>query len=377
MAIVYADFSELESFQSNISDIIPSLEEQSTSMENFITSATTQIDEGIIFAQKQQIKAEENLKQAQTDYIQATDMLSLEQNRINNLNNNRDADTPPYEVAEFYYDRVDDARFSLDLAQSGYDRAVERVRRDYQIKEDFGLYVKQYRQNQIDEVETFKTLIKQSGAHLTRYIETLQQAKNVLINKSQEDNSEDILVNREINTRLLTEKEALSLSNKLGWSLKIISQKCTISMDSVIHYKTINVSMEGKAHKCGVYYQREQVSIQGIVVEGVFPVFNALFEPPIMSEELQKSDKYTKQFDYCNQELKNAVLTDKSLAGQFSKVQLSQIMDGKTPAGYTWHHHQQPGRMQLARKKEHNAAMQGAAHTGGGALWCCIGGKEL
>jgi DNase/tRNase domain of colicin-like bacteriocin len=36
-----------------------------------------------------------------------------------------------------------------------------------------------------------------------------------------------------------------------------------------------------------------------------------------------------------------------------------------TPAGYTWHHHQQTGRMQLVEYKTHRMT----GHTGGFALW--------
>lgn len=36
------------------------------------------------------------------------------------------------------------------------------------------------------------------------------------------------------------------------------------------------------------------------------------------------------------------------------------------PFGYTWHHHQDVGRMQLVREKEHKLSLP---HTGGMAIW--------
>ena len=131
-------------------------------------------------------------------------------------------------------------------------------------------------------------------------------------------------------------------------------------------------------HPSGVFFERSRVEINGVQVEGVFPRFEALYEPPIMPKSLQTEAgaKYQKQFDYCNQALKKAVAADPVLAAQFSPVQLQWIEQGETPPGFTWHHHQEPGRMQLVRQQEHNPQMHGAGHTGGNKLWCCedIGG---
>ncbi|WP_445662062.1 HNH endonuclease [Bacillus sp. FSL R9-9481] len=41
------------------------------------------------------------------------------------------------------------------------------------------------------------------------------------------------------------------------------------------------------------------------------------------------------------------------------------MRSGKNPKGYTWHHHQEPGTMQLVDTNIH----QKTGHTGGRALW--------
>lgn len=60
--------------------------------------------------------------------------------------------------------------------------------------------------------------------------------------------------------------------------------------------------------------------------------------------------------------------TDDQLRGAgFSNADIANIRAGNTPDGYTWHHHQDVGRMQLVRTSEHEALSGG--HTGGWSLW--------
>ena len=51
---------------------------------------------------------------------------------------------------------------------------------------------------------------------------------------------------------------------------------------------------------------------------------------------------------------------------KFSKDEIKDIKNGKTPRNYTWHHHQKRGVMQLVHQKYHN---QNTSHTGGFAIW--------
>jgi HNH/ENDO VII superfamily nuclease len=40
-----------------------------------------------------------------------------------------------------------------------------------------------------------------------------------------------------------------------------------------------------------------------------------------------------------------------------------------TPSGYTWHHHEDLGRMQLVKTSVHDAAQSGLHHSGGRSIW--------
>ena len=50
---------------------------------------------------------------------------------------------------------------------------------------------------------------------------------------------------------------------------------------------------------------------------------------------------------------------------QFTPEQILQIQAGETPDGYVWHHHQEPGRLELVDEGTH--AQTG--HSGGRFLW--------
>ena len=68
--------------------------------------------------------------------------------------------------------------------------------------------------------------------------------------------------------------------------------------------------------------------------------------------------------------MKKAVQNDETLRKKFNEQQLEMIEDGETPRGYTWHHNERIGEMQLVRTDVHNKT----AHTGGKAIWG--GGQE-
>ena len=48
---------------------------------------------------------------------------------------------------------------------------------------------------------------------------------------------------------------------------------------------------------------------------------------------------------------------------------LEDIENGRTPRGYTWHHSEEPGKMQLVKTEDHDRRIGGAAHTGGNSIW--------
>ena len=184
--------------------------------------------------------------------------------------------------------------------------------------------------------------------------------------------SNDVTTTNEVNTqeyneegtRELTEDEKQALKDKLGWSDEKL-KKCTIDKDGVIHYKTDRCDLEGKTSENGVPYERRRIEINGIVIEGVFPKFNSLFDTKLSSDNL-KTKAYAKE---CNAALKEAIANDPELRSKFTPEQIKDIEEGRTPTGYVWHHNEEPGKMQLVKREDHDRAIGGAAHTGGNSLW--------
>ena len=133
---------------------------------------------------------------------------------------------------------------------------------------------------------------------------------------------------------------------------------------------TRNQSMEGQKHpETGVLYERKPTKdANGEPDEGVFPVFDSVFDAQLPEELYQASDKI--QNDECNNQLKEAVENDPKLAEKFTPEQLEQIKNGDTPDGYTWHHNEETGKMQLVDSETHAKT----GHTGGKVIWG--GGQE-
>ena len=63
--------------------------------------------------------------------------------------------------------------------------------------------------------------------------------------------------------------------------------------------------------------------------------------------------------------MKEAVEKDPELRAKFTEEQLEDIANGRTPDGYTWHHNQQPGEIQLVDESVHSQT----GHTGGYSIW--------
>lgn len=86
-----------------------------------------------------------------------------------------------------------------------------------------------------------------------------------------------------------------------------------------------------------------------------FTVFQCILD----KEDWSKTDP--EQFAKCNEQLKEAILKEPELAKQFTPEQIEQIMNGETPSGYTWHHSEFDGTMQLVPFGIHNSTN----HCGG------------
>ena len=120
----------------------------------------------------------------------------------------------------------------------------------------------------------------------------------------------------------------------------------------------------------GVSYVEQEVTINGESEVMKFPDFSehCQFETQLPEDLYQQSDY--QHFEHCNEQLQEALKDGRVDPEQFTERQREQIANGDKPEGYTWHHHQEEGRMQLVDSKVHDRVF----HTGGRAIWG--GGRE-
>lgn len=129
--------------------------------------------------------------------------------------------------------------------------------------------------------------------------------------------------------------------------------------------KCINEHLEGKEHSItGVKFERKIVDDgEGNLKEGVFPQFKSEFEAVLSRDEYKSTDSI--QFTSANKQLKEAIANNDDLANKFTPQQLEMIESGRTPRGYTWHHSEELGILQLVDTNIHDKT----AHTGGKKIW--------
>ena len=72
-----------------------------------------------------------------------------------------------------------------------------------------------------------------------------------------------------------------------------------------------------------------------------------------------------RHFYMANKILKEDIFSNKKLRSKFSKSQIKQISQYETPSGYTWHHHQDVGVLQLVDAELHSKTH----HAGGYTIW--------
>ena len=159
----------------------------------------------------------------------------------------------------------------------------------------------------------------------------------------------------------LTAKQKTELIAK-GMSKGILGD-CTYK-DGIVQLKTVYNKFENRVlPETDVKYVRKTVDIKGTKIEGVFPEFKSVYTTHLPDNILMSSDKV--QFNHCCKSLQNEIKNNPGLSKQFSSRQLDQIKHGITPDGYTWHHNEQLGKMELVKSDIHDTAK----HTGGRAIW--------
>jgi len=195
--------------------------------------------------------------------------------------------------------------------------------------------------------------------------------KENMYQANEQNKISELFLKKEI-TQKMSPNELLEKSKVLGISGsdeevdKRKNMNNEASNDESQKIRTINEDLEGKRHpETGVLYEKSTLPDGR---DGVFPVFDSIFDVLLDEEYLLESDN--KQFKYCNKKLKEAIENDPELKEKFTSRQLEEIQNGRTPSGYTWHHHQETGRMQLVPTEQHEKS----AHTGGKSIWG--GGKD-
>lgn len=135
--------------------------------------------------------------------------------------------------------------------------------------------------------------------------------------------------------------------------------------------ETRNDHLNGVDHAgTGVPFVEKTIELpDGQVVEGTFPVFSPVFEVQISEASYLQSD--AAHFGAGNEALYAEIVRDPDVGAQmgFGPEEVGQLSMGETPDGYTWHHSEEPGLLQLVEQETHHET----GHTGGRELW---GGGE-
>jgi len=97
-----------------------------------------------------------------------------------------------------------------------------------------------------------------------------------------------------------------------------------------------------------------------------FPIFKSYYTVKLQCKDYRKSRQ--RHFDIANKKLYEEICSNRKLRAKFSKKQIIELQKGETPSGYTWHHHQDAGVLELVDSKIHAKT----SHVGGYSIW---GGK--
>lgn len=159
------------------------------------------------------------------------------------------------------------------------------------------------------------------------------------------------------------ETETKVLDNQLPTEV----EENNLNPGETVKIETINDDLAGTEHpETGVPFEEKTVELQdGSVVTGTFPEFDVEYEVHIDESLYLQSDHV--HFSYANQELYDAIQTDPDLAEDLglSEDDIQGLVVGDTPEGFTWHHNEEPGTLQLVEEEVH----ANTGHTGGREIW--------
>ena len=163
--------------------------------------------------------------------------------------------------------------------------------------------------------------------------------------------------------RMLNETEMKAVQEATNMSEATL-KKCTINDAGEIRLTCINEGLVGMENELGVSYVEKVVKVNGMEIRVSVPEFPRCFEFTIPNELFLADDETL--FKCCTQELQKALKQDPELASKFTPKQLEQIESGAPRiSGWTWHHAEELGNMQLVQTKIHEVIR----HTGGKSIW--------
>lgn len=150
------------------------------------------------------------------------------------------------------------------------------------------------------------------------------------------------------------------------------SQPTTVNGEGPVTIETTNDHLAGTVHpETGVPFESNTVQLpNGQEITGVYPIFDAEHEVHL-NESLYLQSDYV-HFSYANAELYDAIQAEPQLATdlELTEQDIQALANGDTPEGFTWHHSEEPGILQLVDQEIH----ANIGHDGGRELWG--GGEE-
>jgi len=136
--------------------------------------------------------------------------------------------------------------------------------------------------------------------------------------------------------------------------------------------ETRNDHLAGSVHpETNVLFESNTIVLpSGTEVTGVFPVFESGYEVQL-DESLYLQSSHV-HFSYANAELYEAIQEDPNLTDDLglNEQDIQALANGDNPEGFTWHHHEEPGTLQLVDEEVH----ANTGHDGGREVWG--GGKD-
>lgn len=94
-----------------------------------------------------------------------------------------------------------------------------------------------------------------------------------------------------------------------------------------------------------------------------FPKFKVYYTVKLRKKYF--SETRERHFYMANKILSSNIGTSTRINAKFSRKQIKEIYQGSTPSGYTWHHHQEAGVLQLVDEQIHTKT----SHIGGYSIW--------